>query len=156
MPSCQDCGKSLATAAGLRRHINSQHAQSEWHACECGRSFLDPAGRSRCRTGHSKSFACSAWGCDYRSGRKDAVKQHIRRRHRGLVDLQVLTLPANFDYSWWLWNTGLAAEIAPAPSDLILSPPAVLQPQVSVAGSSLSPSPPSYPQTLPESWGFLS
>lgn len=95
MSLCLECGKTLASPAGLRRHINSQHRRSEWHVCECGRQFLDPAGRSRCRARHAKSFGCPAYGCTYQSSRKDSVKQHMRRRHQDSRGLQVITLPAN-------------------------------------------------------------
>lgn len=43
-----------------------RHQRNEWHVCECGKQFLDPAGRSRCRAGHSRSFGCSASECSYR------------------------------------------------------------------------------------------
>lgn len=43
-----------------------RHQKSESYKCECGKRFLDPARRSRCRASHSKSFGCPAEDCNYR------------------------------------------------------------------------------------------
>lgn len=42
-----------------------------WYNCDdCGLRFLNPASRSRCRMGHSRSFGCSDWDCDFRFVRR--------------------------------------------------------------------------------------
>ncbi|KIO24504.1 hypothetical protein M407DRAFT_100026 [Tulasnella calospora MUT 4182] len=128
-PPCHLCGRILASPAGLRRHINSQHQQSEYHECEhCGKRFLDPAGRSRCRAGHSKSFGCPAPNCDYRSNRKDSAKQHIRRRHPDLVGHAVLSLPPTTESSSpSSSDAGSGLDSSPSPAPMLVTPP-ILQP----------------------------
>lgn len=96
MVQCNHCEKVLANRASLRVHVNSQHSQTRLHFCECGKGFLDPAGRSRCRSRHSRTYGCSAPGCYYQNPRKDSVTQHIRRRHQSFpVDLHPVILPPN-------------------------------------------------------------
>lgn len=129
---CHQCGKTLASPAGLRRHINSQHQQNEYHKCECGRRFLDPAGRSRCRAGHSRSFGCLAPDCSYRSNRKDAVKQHIRRRHPGLTEYQVVTLPPRLGFLGPPSSDEPGANSSPPPRPVTPNPIA-LRPNLNVA-----------------------
>ncbi|KIO27773.1 hypothetical protein M407DRAFT_188494 [Tulasnella calospora MUT 4182] len=122
MSLCSECGKTYASPVGLRRHINSQHQRTEWHVCECGRQFLDPAGRSRCRAGHSRSFGCSASGCSYRSSRKDSVKQHIRRRHQNSTKIHVVTLPPSPAPSTNSSNDELGSDASPSPDEAPMAP----------------------------------
>lgn len=151
MSLCVDCGKTLASPVGLRRHINSQHQRSEWHVCECGKQFLDPAARSRCRAGHLKSFACPLQGCYYQSTRKDCVKQHIRRRHRNFMDPQVLTLPQGAGSSRHSSNDdGLGLKPTP-PQDIMLTNTFIFQPQPCPWQSQW---PFYYPGMLPGSWAY--
>lgn len=128
MSSCHQCGKTLASPTGLRRHMNTQHAQSEYHECECGKRFLDPAGRSRCRASHSRSFGCPVSGCGYKSKRKDSAKQHMRRRHPDLAELQVVTLPPRMGSSSHSSNSdGVGLDSSPSPDSAPVTPP-ILQP----------------------------
>lgn len=90
---CNQCGKNLANAPSLRRHINTQHSKEDLFVCGgCGKTYLDPAGRSRCQARHSKSFGCPVLGCDYLSSRRDSVKQHMRRKHPRCLHLYIITL----------------------------------------------------------------
>ncbi|KAG8891587.1 hypothetical protein FRC01_014622, partial [Tulasnella sp. 417] len=57
-----DCPPSSFTSLG---GLFCRHQRNEWHSCECGKRFLDPAARSRCRARHSKSFGCPARNCTY-------------------------------------------------------------------------------------------
>ncbi|KIO22546.1 hypothetical protein M407DRAFT_245124 [Tulasnella calospora MUT 4182] len=123
MSQCLECGKTLASPAGLRRHINSQHQRNEWHVCECGRQFLDPAGRSRCRARHAKSFGCPVHGCSYTSSRKDSVKQHMRRRHPNSTGIHIRTLPPNLGPARSRQSSNSSLEYDPSPPPDHLLPP---------------------------------
>lgn len=151
MPLCSTCGKTLSSPRGLRRHANTQHLQSEWHYCTCGKRFLDPAARSRCRTGHLQSFGCPIWGCDYRSTRKDAAKEHLKRRHRGSGGVEVLTLPPTLGPSE-SQSSNASPESNHTPS-LELGPtaPSDFQPQSEVTHASLFHPDLPYSQSSPSS-----
>lgn len=149
MSLCHDCGKTYASTTGLRRHRNSQHLRQQWHACECGKRFLDPAGASRCRRGHLKSFRCPVWECDYRSNRKDTVKEHVRRRHRNFVQLQIPTLPAGLGQP----SSNASSESNLTPSqELAPVTPSIFQPQPDASHASLFHSDLSYSEPSPSPW----
>lgn len=152
MPLCLECGKTLASPRGLRRHINSQHSRRDWHTCKCGKRFLDPAGASRCRTGHLKTFRCPVWGCDYRSNRNDSVKAHVKRRHRDFVPFQVPTFPAGLEPSGSLSsNTASESNLSP-PLELVPTPLSIFQPQPDAIYASPSHSDLSFSGSSPSSW----
>lgn len=149
MSLCSECGKTYASPVGLRRHINSQHQRNEWHVCECGKQFLDPAGRSRCRAGHSRSFGCSASECSYRSSRKDSVKQHIRRRHQNSPKIHVITLPPSPAPSTNSSNDELRSNASPSPDPALppMAPCALPIPPPVLAGCS-------YPHVQPDMYYY--
>ncbi|KIO24512.1 hypothetical protein M407DRAFT_244430 [Tulasnella calospora MUT 4182] len=152
MSSCHQCGKTLANPIGLRRHINTQHEQSKYHECECGKQFLDPAGRSRCRARHSRSFGCPVRGCGYRSTRKDSAKQHMRRRHPDQAEQEVVTLPPRMgSSSGSLSDDRFGFDPSPSPDPLPVTP-YILQPQLYLNG--LWPSQPNfyYSETSSQAW----
>lgn len=152
MSQCLECGKTLASPAGLRRHINSQHQRNEWHVCECGRQFLDPAGRSRCRARHAKSFGCPVYGCSYQSSRKDSVKQHMRRRHPNSPGVHIRTLPPNVGpaaRSRQSSNSSLEYDPSPPPDLLPVNPALLHHPHVDVPAFS---APLYYAEPSPDSW----
>ncbi|KIO32146.1 hypothetical protein M407DRAFT_115587 [Tulasnella calospora MUT 4182] len=132
MSSCEFCSKTLASPAGLRRHINSQHQRNEWHSCECGKRFLDPAARSRCRARHAKSFGCPARSCTYQSSRKDSVKQHIKRRHPNCVGFPIRTLPPNSGSSRQSSNDSDIGLAPNPPQEFIPESPPIFPPQQNI------------------------
>ncbi|KIO24503.1 hypothetical protein M407DRAFT_26111 [Tulasnella calospora MUT 4182] len=129
MPSCQDCGKSLATAAGLRHHINSLHVQIDYHECECEKVFFTPEGLSRRRDMLSKSFSCPAWGCDYKSSRKASAKRHVRLRHPDLLEYEEIVIfpPRTGSSGHSASDAGFGPDPSPMPGPVPVIP-FILQP----------------------------
>lgn len=155
MSLCHDCGKTLASVTGLRRHRNSQHLRGQWHSCECGRRFLDPAGRSRCRRGHLKTFGCPIVDCPYRSSRKDSVKEHIKRRHGRFVPLQVLPVELQLGPSGSQPSSASPeSNVSPPHLELAITAPCIFQPHPDAIHASLFHPDLYYSESSPSStWG---
>ncbi|KIO32153.1 hypothetical protein M407DRAFT_115613 [Tulasnella calospora MUT 4182] len=89
---CRYCGRFMATAAALRRHINARHERRTGYLFECGRQYSASVTRSRCRARHVGPFRCRFIGCSYRSDRRSCLSQHMRRQHLNLLWLEMSRL----------------------------------------------------------------
>lgn len=90
----------------------------------------------------------------FRSSRKDTAKDHMRRRHKNLRGLQILTVPLDDGYSEGASSPGLEISSAPIALDLI-SPAHFINPELDASFSPFSQSPSYYPEGSPVSWDHI-